>query len=631
MIRFIDDRYGRSPLIAVFILFLLKSMLFRWFVFGGETGSAAFADAVAVLSLLLLVEIVVPARIKGAAYWLLNVIYSLVLFASTIYSDYYGSIPTYTALKALNQLPQIGASVNALIQGVYFLYFADVALIALWYVVRKIRGKRLAGRRRLFKIRWLAAGMLVCVLLSSRFVYTANAIPNELAQAESVGFLNYQAAAAWKAGSAAAALQLGSLEETTSEAMTLQASYPYRDSEGASREFGSAQGKNLIVVQLEAFQNFPLHLTVGGREVTPVLNKLAEASYYFPHIYQQIGQGNTSDAEFMSNTSIYPEGKKAMSSNYGDRELPSLPKLLQSRGYEAVTFHVNDVSFWDRNKLYPALGFDHFYDKPFFENDHFNDFGPSDEQLFKTGIAELSELAKSGKPFYAQFVTASSHFPFHVPDGFEKLELPDELDGTHLGDYLRAVHYADYALGTFIDQLKANGLWDNSVLAVYGDHFGLQPDKAPADKISSLLGITYDDRLSRFNIPFIVHNPDQPTGEVVEQPGGQLDMMPTIANLLGIVPFEEGVVTFGHDLLNIDRNVFGMRYYLPTGSFFNNDILFIPGKGFDDGKAYSLKTMKLISGESLDQYRDDYDYVLKLMEISDLYVKQLPKRGPALD
>ncbi|MFX3632327.1 MAG: LTA synthase family protein [Candidatus Pristimantibacillus sp.] len=628
-----EDEYRRSPVIVMFLLFLAKLTLFRLFIFGEWKITGTLTDAVSLLVILLVYELITHARWKGPAYWVLNVIFSLLLFASTIYYDYYGSIPTYTALKALDQVGQIKSSVNSLFKVVYLIYFIDVAILAILFIVNKIRGIRIRGRRRLGSARLLLGAAIICLALTSRSLYVAAAIPNEIKQAESLGFIGYQASAAWQAGSDSLAAKTGNLEETTAAIKELQASYPYQDAPADDSQaavttpkagFGSAKGKNVIVVQLEAFQNFPIHLSVGGEELTPVLNKLADDSYYFPNVYQQIGQGNTSDAEFISNTSIYPVGDIAMSTGYGNRVLPSLPRVLQNKGYEADTFHVNDVSFWDRNKLYSAINFDHYYDKPFYENDHFNEFGPSDENLYEFGIEELKGLHE--QPFYAQFISVSSHHPFKVPEDRVQLKLPGPLEGTHLGDYLKAVHYADYALGTFIDQLKANGMWDNTVLVVYGDHFGLQPDKADAKTISSLLDIPYDNRLSRFNIPFIVHDPGQEAGQVIEQPGGQLDMMPTVANLLGITLEDEGVTAFGQDLLNVDRNVFGMRYYLPTGSFFNNDILFVPGKGFEDGTAISIKTHEPV--EDFEQYRSDYDYIMKLMSLSDDYVRLLPKREP---
>lgn len=627
MFSFHKDDYRRSPMIAIWLLLLVKSVLFRLFLFGELKWNGLLADAAAWLGLLLIVELVTAARWRGIAYWAVNLIVSVLLFASTVYFGYYGSVPTYTALKALDQVSQIQDSVESLIKSIYYLYFADLAILAILYIVRLVRGTRVSGRKRIGQLRLVLGGLLVCIVVSGSLVYAGNDIPNELEQAEGLGFIGYQAAAAWNNQSEKAMASSGDIEQTKADINELMSSYSYQDQPGQPAvQFGTAQGKNVIVVQMEAFQNFPLHLSVGGVELTPVLNKLADESYYFPHIYQQIGQGNTSDAEFMSNTSIYPTGEIAMSTGYGNRELPSMPRMLESKGYEASTFHVNDVTFWDRNKLYPALGFNHYYDKPFYTNDHFNAFGASDEELYKVAVDKLQALHEQKKPFYAQMVTVSSHFPFEVPKDRTDLTLPASMEGTQLGNYLQAVHYTDYALGTLIDRLKANGMWDDTVLVAYGDHFGLQPEKASAAEISQQLGIHYDDRLSRFNIPLIIHVPGQSGGHVVEQPGGQLDIMPTLANLLGVKPADEGVVPFGHDLLNINHNVFGMRYYLPTGSFFNNDILFVPGKGFDDGTAYSLKTMEPVRDFS--KYKSDYDYIMKLMGLSDQYVRQLPKRTP---
>ena len=60
---------------------------------------------------------------------------------------------------------------------------------------------------------------------------------------------------------------------------------------------GIAEGKNVIAIQVEALQNFTIGLEVDGKEVTPYLNELIKDSIYFPNVYQQIGPGNTSDAE----------------------------------------------------------------------------------------------------------------------------------------------------------------------------------------------------------------------------------------------------------------------------------------------------------------------------------------------
>ncbi|AZN41869.1 LTA synthase family protein [Paenibacillus albus] len=624
---------GRIPLFYIaIVVFVLKMALLRHFLFSGIEWSRVAADLSAVLVILSLVELITPARLKKYAYGGVNLIYSLILFSSAVYFEHFGSVPTYTALYELHQVTKIKSSVESTIQYSHYLFFADIAvalIIAIVAGIVRLSGRRAARRSAsvvptapMYRV-VLTVLFIVSIALSARFIQLGMPIQNELVEAEQEGFLNYQVSAVIKAERDDSIASEGNTNDIVKEVNDLQASYPYKDKpqNGTPAYFGTAKGKNVIIIQMEAFQNFPIHLKLGGQEVTPVLNKLAGESLYFPHIFQQIGQGNTSDAEFMSNTSIYPTAKIAMSTGYGDRAIPSLPRLLQKFGYNANTFHVNDVTFWDRNKLYAALNFDHYYDKPNYKNDHFNSFGASDEELYRVATEKLTA---DKQPFYGQLITVSSHFPFDVPEHRVKMKLPDELKGTQLGNYLLAVNYTDYAIGTLIDRLKADGLWDDTVLVLYGDHFGLQPNDNDPEQVSKSLGVKYDPKVSRFNIPLIIHVPGEKAGKVVEQVGGQLDIMPTVANLLGISLTQEKFTAFGHDLLNIDHNVFGMRYYLPTGSFFNNDILFVPGQGFDDGTAINIKTLEPVT--DLSPYRKDYDYVMKLMTLSDRYVKSLPKR-----
>ncbi|ETT64003.1 MULTISPECIES: LTA synthase family protein [Paenibacillus] len=626
---------NRAQFYIVVLLLWLKLLLLRVLFFDRIAWEWMAADVAPVLFIMGILTVITPSRVRTAVYWTFNGILSLLLFAASVYFNHFGSVPTYLALYELNQVFQVKASVESTIQTIDYLFFADLVIMVIYVLIRRWKhGKAYPHERERFSSRntRLAHMMVILVAILGGFAFSANSvnsargITNELVQAESAGFLNYEVVAAIKVKEDNNLIGTGDIKDTIAKIDELQASYPYSSKAAgtAPEYFGSQKGKNVIVIQMEAFQNFPLHQSLKGQELTPVLNKLADEGFYFPHVYQQIGPGNTSDAEFMSNTSIYPIGTLAMSTGFGDRELPSLPRLLRDKGYEAYTFHVNQVGFWNRNELYPALGFNGYYDKDYFTNDHFNAFGASDEQLYITGVEKMAELQKKGTPFYAQLVTASSHHPFQIPDSFKKISVPDELKNTMLGDYLTAINYTDYAIGTLIEGLKKNGMWDNTVLVMYGDHFGLQPQDVPPEQVESALGIPYDSRISRFNIPLIVHVPGMEQGKVVERTGGQLDILPTIANLLGVSLREEGYTAFGHDLLNIDRNVLGMRYYLPSGSFFNDDILYVPGRDFADGEAVSLDTLKPVS--DFTKYQTDYDYILKLMNLSDEYVKLLPQR-----
>lgn len=654
---------GKSQFWLTLILIVFKLMLLRYFFYGAIHAKGIPGELLSLLPLLFVIELLIPSRWRKHAivYWSFNFIISFTLFAATLYFAHFGTVPTYLVLGELNQVPQVKASVGALLRPQQFLYFADFVVFGVWRIATWFLNKRnrfsynfngsnssygtsygasygssynssYSFRRSTPTWLWKATIGLVLVislLTSGMYVKAGRSIDNELVRAESVGFINYQMDAFLRNQEESRLIAEGNIDEVVKQVAEHQASYIYknRGTGAVAKEgqyFGAAKGKNLIVVQMESFQNFPINLKIEGQEITPVLNQLAKEGLYFPHVFQQIGTGNTSDAEFMSNTSIYPTAAVAMSKGFGNRQLPSLPRLLQSKGYVAQTYHINDVKFWDRNRLYPALNFDQYFDRPYYNNDHFNDFGASDEEMYRVGIEQLSQLQAQSKPFYAQFVTTSSHSPFVVPQDKRKITLPAELEGSNLGNYITAINYTDYAIGQLIDSLKQQGMWENTILAFYGDHFGIQPTETGAEEITAKLGIPYDDRISRFNIPFIIHIPGESHGKVIERTGGQLDMMPTLANLLGISLKDAQFTAFGQDLLNIDHNVVGMRYYLPTGSFFNDEILFVPGEGFDDGQATSIKTLEPVTDFS--KYRSDYDYILELMKLSDQYVKLLPLR-----
>lgn len=617
----------RTPFVLTFILLMLKMMLFRHFIFDNVQFTGLMADAAALLTLLCVFELAVPAKWKPIGHGVVNAIISVSLFAATVYFSYYGTVPIYTALYGLDQVGQIQDSVEASIQISNYLLLIDVAALAIIGLWSLIKGTQIFAKRHIARPVNVLISLVAFAVISGGFIRNNHDIPNELVQAESLGFLNYEITAGYKAsqdGSSEEALtEIPELQEDLEQSLASDNGATATANEDAPVLFGTAKGKNVIIIQLEAFQNFAIDLSIDGQAITPNLNALIKDSLYFPHFFQTIGQGNTSDAEFMSNASIYPTGVIAMSTGYGDREIPSLPRMLAQDNYVSNTFHINDVTFWDRNQMYPALGFTQYYDKPSFNNDKFNAFGASDMELYRVGLEKLNALHDAKTPFYAQFVTTSSHHPFKVPKDLQRIKVPKDLEGTQLGNYLIALNYTDYALGEFINNLKANGMWDDTVLVAYGDHFGLQPKDNDPAWVSEQLGINYHERISRFNIPLIIHAPGV-KGERKEQVGGQVDIVPTLANLLGIDFKERGYTAFGHDLLNTEHNVVGMRYYLPTGSFFNNDIMFVPGKGFDDGTAIDLKTLQPVSDFS--GYRKDYDYILSLLKLSDQYVKSLPKR-----
>ncbi|MED3563720.1 LTA synthase family protein, partial [Bacillus xiapuensis] len=393
---------------------------------------------------------------------------------------------------------------------------------------------------------------------------------------------------------------------------------------GQKRLHGIAKDKNLIIVQLESVQNFFINLKINGKEVTPNLNKMVRDSYYFPHFYSQVGKGNTSDAEFITNTSIYPLGDVPMSAAVKGKAVPSFPKMLQKNGYHTATFHANSVSFWNRNQLYESLGFTEYYDKKYFGTNDIISHGVSDEIMYKKTTQKLLEFKQNGKKFYADIIALSSHFPFMLPKSklAYTIDLPKEYENSFVGNYIKSVSYADYAFGKFIEDLKQEGLYKDSVIVVYSDHQGLQM-KSEQDKqlVQKIFGRKYDLVLDHLNIPLIMKISTVEKAKRIPTIGGLVDVYPTVANLLGLDLRKQFV--FGNDLLNVNKNQIGIRFYAPTGTFVNQSYKFSPGKTNNQGKILSLYRRKEQSAppEAIKEEKK----VIEFMKLSDQYVKSLPK------
>ncbi|MEF2248448.1 LTA synthase family protein [Paenibacillus sp. IITD108] len=616
MLESIKRIMSTRPIIFFSIIMFAKSLLAWMVIFeGGPSITTLLKEAPFVLVIFCLIEWFAGKR-KLFYYWLANLLMTSILFAVIMYYKYYGVIVTYHALGQVNQVGAVRNSVFSLIQPYYLFIFTDIIILAIYLLIRN-KNKNNDQFNGPKNKRLIASVLTVSLALCLFNILPNRASMNEIVKAEQMGILNYEAYTILSATSEA--------EVVDSEQITQQNISSVKNIESPiekAQKFATAKGKNLIIIQMESLQNFLVDLKIDGQEIMPVFNSLAHNSHYFRHFYQQVGQGNTSDAEFVVNTSLYIPPRGAATQVYADKELPSLPKLLKKSGYDTATFHTNVVEFWNRGELYKAIGFDRYYDEQFFGKENAIFFGAPDEILYEKTAEELERMNSQSNPFYAQVISMTAHHPFTIPDDLSRITLPDRYNNTMVGDYLRSQNYADYALGLFIEDLKKRGVWEDSLIVLYGDHLGLPMyslTREEKDLMEEIYGreYTYTDMI---NIPFIVINPGDQAAEVHEQLGGQIDILPTVANLLGVSL--EDQIHFGQDLFNNAYNILPQRYYLPTGSFLSSKELFLSGSGYEDGTHYSLAGDGLSSEQAATE--DEFERALELLKLSDSYVKQLP-------
>ncbi|WP_440895848.1 LTA synthase family protein [Amphibacillus sp. Q70] len=338
--------------------------------------------------------------------------------------------------------------------------------------------------------------------------------------------------------------------------------------------FGVAEGKNVIFVTLESLQSFVINNTLHGEEITPFLNELIDESYYFENFYHQTEQGKTADSEFIMENSLYPLPSGAVYFTHSGNALHSTPQILAEEDYTSAVFHANNGSFWNRNAMYETLEIDHFYDIEAYEVNESNSvgWGLKDKEFFEQSMKYLTSLPE---PYYARFLTLTNHHPFELDEEDATIDQFDSNSRT-LNQYFQTARYLDEAVEEFFDHLKETGVYEDSIIVMMGDHYGISDfhDRAMATYLDKE-EITAYDHIQLQRVPLFIHIPGQ-EGEVISEVSGQIDVKPTILYLLGVDDSND--ISFGTSIFAPNRKEF---ITLRDGSFITNDYIFTKDVFYD--------------------------------------------------
>ncbi len=358
------------------------------------------------------------------------------------------------------------------------------------------------------------------------------------------------------------------------------------------------EGKNLLIIQLEAINRFIINLTINNKEVMPNLNRLANQGYFFTDFFSTSGIGNTSDAEFSALTGLYGNGNDLTIFRYAGKNYETLAKDFQKKGYETFSLHGNTGDFYYRNTEHlNTLGFERHYDLEYFaahdNNLPFIHSYLSDEYFF----THLPNILEDKTKYFAYAISLTSHSPF-VPSP----DIPVYNWGkvTKLAaSYLNYCHYLDYAIGLFLDIMESKDLLSNLVIVLYGDHTSsIFPDDYNSIMKTKASALEYRRNLQ--NVPFIIYNPSSLSPQVQNKICGTVDIYRSLANLFGLSP----KYYFGTDMMSDEPGYI----YSPR----NLDIWF-------DGGVY-LYPSKSIKGEQsiaeavkkhFENYKYHNDLILK--------------------
>lgn len=540
---------------------------------------------------------------------------------SIYYREFTDFVTVNTMLASSKVSAGLGAAALELFRPWDVIYILDFPILAFFFFKKWIRmDNRPFNKRASFAVTSLSAMLFSANLFlaeidrpelltrgfSNYYVVRALGLPAFL------GYSANQTYAANKERSKASEADLKPVEEY------IQQHYAKANPE----YFGMAKGRNVIYIHLESFQQFLIDykLKVDDKEyeVTPFLNSLyhSKETFAFSNVFNQVKAGKTSDAETMIETGLFGLNQGSFMVNYGGTNTQqAAPFILSKNGYNSsAVFHGNAGSFWNRNTAYKQWGYNYFFDASYFtKQDSSNSFqyGLNDKYMLKDSIKYLERLQQ---PFYTKFITVSNHYPYTTSLSGDDLGFPlAKTQDETINGYFATANYLDSSIKAFFDYLKESGLYKNSIIVLYGDHYGISNSRNPA--LAPLLGknsetwSSYDNAMLQ-RVPYMVVIPGMDKGGIIDTYGGEIDMLPTLEHLLGIE--SNKFLQVGQDMLSPEHDqivAFRSANYFVTPEYTSYS-----------GRTYYTKTGEEITNpdektkEELDKIREAANLQLKISD-----------------
>jgi phosphoglycerol transferase MdoB-like AlkP superfamily enzyme len=599
----------KSPNIIV-LFFALKMMVYYYLIEVNRMELLLILLSIGVWSVIFVCFARCGLKRKKGIFLVIYSLLSLLMFSDTMYFNYYNQTVSIRQLWQAASVTAVPKSFIATLIPASFLLFVDIPFVYHYFKkdIAKVNQHSWSLKR---EIKYVVYGL-------TAFVITIIANPFHSAAIERVNSMEFFTNHVNDICETIAN-NIAPEEMEEDEILDVVSEVAEENEEPVISRFkGIGEGKNLVVIQLEAFQDFVLNKEYNGQEITPNLNQLLkENTIYFDQYYSNIGKGNTSDAEFSTLNSLYPIIDGESYRLYEQNTYNGLPWAMRDHGYYSFAVHGFEGQFWNRENAYPYQGFQDFISMEDLNQDEIIGLGVSDKSMFHQLVPILKEKQS---PFFSFVITLTNHHPFVLDEQYRSLLLTEEDKDTKFGAYLETVRYTDEALGQFIADLKAAGLYENTVIALYGDHHGLNCGMEDVyGRVSEFIGRSYDyDEM--LNVPLIIHVPESDVNETIHTTGGQIDFFPTIANVMGLSLGDQTFI-LGQDLANAKEGFVAFTSYLFEGSFAKDNAMFEISRGgiFEGSRAWEIGTGTVLDASL---YKAEYDKAILLKKTSEEILQQ---------
>ncbi len=240
---------------------------------------------------------------------------------------------------------------------------------------------------------------------------------------------------------------------------------------------GTGERPDIVVVMSESF--FDVTRLPGvkyEKDPLPNLHRL-QSEAASGSLYTPLFGGGTANTEFEVLTGDamrwLPRGSVPYQ-QYVKRPVPALPRLFAERGYRTSAAHIFHRWFWDRETVYPLLGFERFVSMESVSLEKNTLFYPGDDNL--TAVVKR-EIEAAEQPLFLFAVSVEAHGPYEpsrYPGPSVHIDGPlDDAARAELGTYTDAISHADHELGELLRFLQMRQR--PALLVFFGDHLPSLP------------------------------------------------------------------------------------------------------------------------------------------------------------
>jgi lipoteichoic acid synthase len=563
--------------ISTFVCILIKTLMFIGMIFSNNFQEVNFIKALKIIPILtayicfilliLSFLFLFKARMKFLLTVFINIAITVLMIADLWNFRAFGSFVTMHSLSQMGNLDNLGSTILSYMHIVDVLYFLDILLISIVFMVFEKKLAIIKNSKRnilafvlVFIFSISALGFLhymVDIRKSSRFktkyLFLNCWTPRQTMQNLSpIGYHIFDAYVYWK--------DCQPVRLSQQEKDDIKKWYSDKKENLPDNEYkGLFKGKNVIFIETESLENFVINQKISGQEITPNINRLLKNSLYFPNFYAQVHGGTSSDAMLLSNTSVYPIRRGTTFFRFPYTTYNSLPKLLEGIGYSTIAAEPDRGSYWNWMEALKSFGFDKCLDVSNFNASEKIGMGLSDGSF----LGQLAPITLQQKnPFYLFMVTQTTHTPYDLPKQYRELNIPESINKTKLGGYFQSLKYTDKHIGIYLSNLDKEGLLDNTVVVIFGDHEGVHKFYP-----TEIAGVQPSESWWSNNgqVPFIIYSKGL-EGKKIETIGGEIDILPTISYLMGVDEAKYIDTAMGRNLLKTNKSFAALSPWKYVGS-----------------------------------------------------------------